>query len=450
MRSRQGSLRRARRARRVAALAAGAVAVLAADGSSSSDGSSGGADKASAPGITATEVMVGGHLPLTGPAAPGYSEIPPATKAYFEYVNANGGVNGRKIKLQVSRDDGYNPTNTVKVVQAARPAGQGVRDPRRPRHADAHEGASTSSTARACRTCSSSSGCRCWDQPDKYPYTFGWQPDYTVEGKILGHYVKKNLAGKKVAYFYQDDDFGKDGVAGLDKYIKADVVARQSYAAGQHRHRPADGGDQAVRRRGGRDVHRSRPTPRSRTSPALKLGMKPQFVVSNVGTDPTTVGGLLKAFSKGKAGSVADGGLISDGYLPPLDDQSDSWAALFRKVHDTYIPKLPLDGNVNYGMALAYTFANALQQAGQNPTRQGIVDAIEKGGLKGPTLVPYRFSADSHAGATGVQMAKIADGKIELMGDPVTTDDEGRRDRALQRRRLRGAGQRRPAEGVMP
>jgi hypothetical protein len=84
-----------------------------------------------------------------------------------------------------------------------------------------------------------------------------------------------------------------------------------------------------------------------------------------------------------------------------------------------------VDGNVNYGMALAYTFVTALQQAGQNPTRQGIVDAVEKGGLKGPTLVPYRFSADSHAGATGVQMAKIADGKVELMGDPVTTDDEG-------------------------
>ena len=147
-------------------------------------------------------------------------------------------------------------------------------------------------------------------------------------------------------------------------------------------------------------------------------------MVSNVGSDPTTVGGLLKAFSKGKAGASLMDGLISDGYLPPLDDAADSWVELFKKVHDTYIPKLPLDGNVSYGMALAYTFAKALQQAGQNPTRQGIVDAVEKGGLKGPTLVPYRYSADSHAGATGVQIAKIADGKIELKGDPLTTDDE--------------------------
>ena len=75
-------------------------------------------------------------------------------------------------------------------------------------------------------------------------------------------------------------------------------------------------------------------------------------------------------------------------------------------------------------MAMAYTFANVLQQTGQNPTRQGIVDTLEKGGLKGPTLVPYRFSADSHAGATGVQMAKITDGKLVLEGDALTTDDE--------------------------
>jgi hypothetical protein len=74
-------------------------------------------------------------------------------------------------------------------------------------------------------------------------------------------------------------------------------------------------------------------------------------------------------------------------------------------------------------MALGYTFASALQAAGQNPTRQGIVDAVEKGGLKGPTLVPYRYSAQSHAGATGVQMAKISGGKVVLSGDPMTTDD---------------------------
>jgi ABC-type branched-subunit amino acid transport system substrate-binding protein len=405
----------------VAGLAAGAVA-CGSDDESSSSGSSGGANKASAPGITATTVTVGGHFPLTGPAAPGYSEIPQAIDAYFKYVNANGGIYGRKLKF-ISRDDGYNPTNTVKVTKQlvlqdkvfAIVGGLGT-----PTHTKVVDFLNSSRVP----DLFVSSGCRCWDQPDEHPYTFGWQPDYVVEGKILGDYIKKNLAGKKVAYFFQDDDFGKDGVAGLDKYISGQVVSRQSYQPGN-----TDIGPQmAAIKQSGAEVVAMFTIPAYTALAhlaAVKLGMKAQFVVSNVGSDPTTVGGLLKAFSKGKAGASLMDGMISDGYLAPLDDASDSWAALFRKVHDTYIPKLPMDGNVNYGMALAYTFVTALQNAGQNPTRKDIVDAVEKGGLQGPTLVPYRFSADSHAGATGVQMAKITDGKVELMGDPLTTDDEG-------------------------
>jgi ABC-type branched-subunit amino acid transport system substrate-binding protein len=419
MRSGQGSLRRVAALACATALAAGAVA-CGGDDEGTSD-SSGGANKASAPGITATTVTVGGHFPLTGPAAPGYSEIPQAINAYFQYVNANGGINGRKLKF-ISRDDGYNPTNTVKVTKQlvlqdkvfGILGGLGT-----PTHTKVVDFLNSSRVPDVFV----SSGCRCWDQPDEHPYTFGWQPDYVVEGKILGDYVKKNFAGKKVAYFYQDDDFGKDGVAGLDKYLKADVVARETYQPGN-----TDIGPQMAKIKGsGAEVLVMFTIPAYTALAhlaAVKLDLKTQFVVSNVGSDPTTVGGLLKEFSKGKAGATLMEGQITDGYLPSLDDAEDSWAQLFKKVHDTYIPKLPLDGNVEYGMAMAYTFANVLQQAGQNPTRQDIVDTVEKGGLKGPTLVPYRYSADSHAGATGVQMAKIADGKLVLEGDPLTTDDE--------------------------
>ena len=111
-----------------------------------------------------------------------------------------------------------------------------------------------------------SSGCRCWDQPDKHPYTFGWQPDYVVEGKILGQYVKREPRRQEGRLFYQDDDFGEDGVKGLDKYIKADVVARQTYQPGN-----TDVGPQmaAIKASGAEVVAMFTipPTPRSRTSP---------------------------------------------------------------------------------------------------------------------------------------------------------------------------------------
>jgi hypothetical protein len=156
----------------------------------------------------------------------------------------------------------------------------------------------------------------------------------------------------------------------------------------------------------------------------LKLNYKPQLVVSSVGSDPTTLGGLLKAFSKGKAPAALADGIVTDGYLPSLGDSSNSWISLFKQVHDKYIPKLPWDGNVGYGLAVGYTFVDALAKAGTNPTRQSIVKTIETANLRGPGLVPFRFSAQSHAGFTGVQIGTIKNGAVELSGQPMTTDDQ--------------------------
>src|SRR5580700_3559007 len=106
----------------IAVMATAALAVAAcSSSSSSSSGSSTGSSSsaaltASAPGITATTITIGSHQPLTGPAAPGYSEIAPASAAYFAYVNANGGVDGRKIVYKYL-DDGYNPATTASVVR---------------------------------------------------------------------------------------------------------------------------------------------------------------------------------------------------------------------------------------------------------------------------------------------------------------------------------------------
>ncbi len=130
---------------------------------------------------------------------------------------------------------------------------------------------------------------------------------------------------------------------------------------------------------------------------SFTLGYKPQLVVSNVGIDPTTVGGLLKVVSKGKAsGTGLIEGAITDGYLPSSSDLSNPWIALFKKIHDQYDAKAPFDGNVEYGMANAYTLVQALQAAGKNLTRQGLVKAIEQHGASwtGPGLVPFRYIDD--------------------------------------------------------
>ncbi len=410
-----------------AGVAALALALAACSSSKSSSGGSAGngPNKASAPGVTATTVTIGSHQPLTGPAAPGYSEIAPAMNAYFKWVNDHGGVNGRTINFKYL-DDAYNPTQTVTVTKQlvlqdkiyAMVGGLGT--PTHTKVLDYLNGSRVPDLF-------VSSGCQCWDQPQKYPYTFGWQPDYVVEGKILGQYVAKNFPGKKVAYFSQDDDFGADGVKGLDTEIdKSQVVSRQVYQPGN-----IDISAQVSA------IARAKPdvvvlftipayTALFRLN-SLKLGFSPQLVVSNVGADAITVSGLLEAYAK-QGGAAVKGsqlieGLVADTYVPALGDTSNSWHTLFTQVKQKYAPTLPFDGNVEYGLAVAYTFVQVLQAAGKNPTRQSLIDAVEKGGLTGPGLVPFRYSKDSHAGYTGVQIGVIKSGALVLQGTPLVTDD---------------------------
>ena len=135
---------------------------------------------------------------------------------------------------------------------------------------------------------------------------------------------------------------------------------------------------------------------------SLKLGFNPTLVVSNVGSDPITLSGLLEAYAK-QGGAKVNGnqlinGIISDGYLPTLGAPGNSWIALFKKVHDQYDPKAPLDGNVLYGEAVGYTFVQAMFKAGRNPTRANLVSAIQKGLPQGPSVAPYSYSSSDHHG----------------------------------------------------
>jgi branched-chain amino acid transport system substrate-binding protein len=378
-----------------------------------------GGSSSSAPGVTKTTVLIGSHQPLTGPAAPGYSEIAPAAKAFFQYLNAQGGVNGRKINL-IYKDDGYNPTKTVDVVKQlvlqdkvfAIWGGLGT-----PTHTKVVDFLNSSRVP----DLFVSSGCPCWDDGAKHPYTFGWQPNYTIEGKILGQYIKQQFAGKKVGVFYQDDDFGQGGLTGLKQQLGSQIVAAKPYQPTVTNVAPQI---TAIQKAGAEvlvDFSIPAFTALERLT-SFKLGYKPQLVVSNVGIDPTTVGGLLKSFSKGKADTALIEGAITDAYLPSPSDSSNGWIQLFQKIHDQYDKKAPFDGNVEYGMASAYTFAQALQNAGKNPTRQSLVDAVDKGGFTGPGLVPFRYSKDEHGGFGGGQIATVKNGAIVVQGKPMVTD----------------------------
>jgi len=270
------------------------------------------------------------------------------------------------------------------------------------------------------------SGCACWNNPSAYPYTFGYQTDYIREGKILGSYIKQHYAGKKIGYFYQNDEFGQDGVKGLNYEIPhSQVVSQQSYV-------PTNvnvGPQVAALKTAGAQVVVLFAIPAfvalfKLTS--LKLSYSPTLAASNVGTDPSTLAGLLEAFAK-QGGATVSGnaltqGIITDYYLPSVGNTGNSWITLFKKIHDTYIPKLPFDGNVLYGMAVAYTFVQAMMKAGKNPTRADLVNAINGGLPQGPVVAPFAYSATNHSGVTGMYMGTIQNGVLVQQGPIWTTD----------------------------
>jgi len=388
--------------------------------SSGSSGSGSAALTASAPGITPTSILIGSHQPLTGPAAPGYSEIAPASNAYFQYVNAHGGVFGRKITYKYLNDQ-YNPTITSNVVHQLVLQDQvyaifnGLGTP-------THLAVAPYLNAQKVPDVFVASGCECWNDPTKLPDTFGWQLDYVREGKILGNYVKTHFKGKKVGVFYQDDEFGQDGLKGVEYEIPKAQLATATYTPTNTNVGPAVASLKAK----GAQVVISFSIPAFTALlqlTALKLQYKPQLVVSDVGSDPITLGGLLAAFGKDKKLAALTTGIITDGYAPSLGDTGNSWITLFKKIHDQYIPKLPFDGNVLYGMGVAYTFVQAMFKAGRNPTRQDLINAINSGIPQGPLVAPYAYSSTDHNGVTGAYMAVIKNGVLVQKGPVLTTDD---------------------------
>ena len=188
------------------------------------------ADKQYGPGVTDTEIKIGNTMPYSGPAS-SYGIIGKAEAAYFAMINDQGGINGRKIKF-ISRDDSYSPPKTVEVVRKlveedqvlllfnplGTPSNSAIRD---------------YMNERKVPQLFVSSGASKFNDPKHYPWTMGWQPSYLLEARVYARYILENLPDAKIAVLYQNDDFGKDYLAGLREGLgnKSDktIVATQSY-----------------------------------------------------------------------------------------------------------------------------------------------------------------------------------------------------------------------------
>jgi ABC-type branched-subunit amino acid transport system substrate-binding protein len=386
---------------------------------------------ASAPGITPTTVLIGSDQALTGAAAPGFDEIAPASSAFFSYVNARGGVNGRRITYTV-RDDAYDPTRAAAAEQQL-VSQDGVfaifNAFGNPTHATAVDGLNSQGVP----DLFVDSGCGCWNEPRQRPDTFGFETDYTVEGRLLGSYVARTYAGQPTAYLWENDPIAccQVGVQALDSQIpSSQVVTRQSYTLADLAATRLVPQVQAAMASGARVlVLYTLPQATALVLlAAARLDYHPQILVASIqSSDPSTVGLYLQRFSGGRAGVALENGVSTLDYLPSSSDGGNSWIRLFRQVHDTYEPQQPFDNMTVYGMAAAYTFTRALHAAGRNPTRRSIVAAVDSGAVNagGPGLAPFDFSRSNHGGYSGEQVGVVGDGGIVLSGPVYATHDTG-------------------------
>jgi branched-chain amino acid transport system substrate-binding protein len=349
-------------------------------------------------GVTSTEIKLGMTLPMTGTASPGYNKIPSAVKAYFDYVNANGGINGRKLTLVV-KDDQYVPTLAVaktnelilkdKVFALLAPLGTAN---------NKAVAASVNPARRGVPVLFVNTGFSGFANKKTYPTTFTILPSYIVEAKIMAQYIKENFPGKKIGLLYQDDDFGDDALAGF-KQAGLDFSVRVAYASGSQgvsgvpatwiQKLSAAGAEVVV-------LFGVSSATGAALGTAAVLKYAPKWILGSVGGDATTI----------KALGVPAGVLYNAtgaSFLPSTIDATDEYVKLFQDINKTYNNNAVFDNNVMVGMNTAFVTAQAIKAAGTSPTRKGLIDAIEKKGASFASagLTPLNFSATSHVGYAG-------------------------------------------------
>jgi branched-chain amino acid transport system substrate-binding protein len=357
------------------------------------------AQAASDPGVTATSIKLGITVPMTGIASPGYNKIPGAMKAYFDYVNANGGVNGRKITLVV-KDDQYIPTTAVakanelilkdKVFALVGTLGTA---------STKAISASTQLAKRGIPSLFVNTGFSGFADKKAYPTTFSVLPSYQMEAKIMGKFLKDKYDGKKLALIYQDDDFGRDALAGF-KQAGVTFGTYIPYASGSQALPATGAGWISKLKAAGAEVTVLFGVSSASTAAlanAYAAGFKTQWVLGSVGGDATTIAASNKAYVPLLYGAKGFS------FAPAPTDSTDEYIKLFQSIYSAAQPSQTFDNNVVAGMSNAFLAVQALSATGSNLTRAGLIKTIEGKGASfaSPFLTPLGYSATSHVGATG-------------------------------------------------
>ena len=326
------------------------------------------------PGIGDDSILVGGTAPLSGEASSA-AAVARGADAYFHYVNDHGGVNGRKITYKYL-DDGYDPARTVQAVR------QLVQQDRVFAIFNSL-GTSNNLAVRDFLNQSSvpqlfvASGATTWGRDAKrYPWTIGYIPSYQTEGIVLARNVLKTKPGAKIAVLYQDDDYGKDLLAGFQRGLgakKGQIAKAVGYDP-----TGADVNSQVAELRATKAtvfmVFAFGKFAIQAEIGAAKLGWHPQLYVNAVASSNS----LMSIADLTGAKSVTKNAISIVFFKDPSDPKwaKDKGILLMQSIVKKYAGANDLkNGYYVAGMASAFTMVDALRKAGKNPTRQGIMAA---------------------------------------------------------------------------
>ena len=371
--------------------------------------------QAADPGVTSTEIKLGLSSPQTGTAALSYGKLPKAMKAYFDYINANGGVYGRKIKL-VARDDKYLPTQAAtqttnlvlndKVFALVGALGTAT-------HTKAYAAAQLAKNN--VPDLFVNTGFSGFDNKTKYPTTFLVLPSYAMEAKIIGKFIADTPTLKPQASFLvaQDDEFGIDGVNGF-KLAGHTFTKTTLYPQGGLSSALAETALTGFSAAPGKPVivlMGTTDTTATILKAAEKLSLTTKFnwIVGSVGGDANTLLAL------GVKSTTIDG-VMAASFFPDAKDTSDEYVSQFMKINMSYNPGVSFDNVVLQGMNSAMLTVQALRAAGKNLTRAGLIKAIEDKGstFASAGLAPLNYSATSRVGYNGYWFGQL-NAKGELL-----------------------------------
>jgi branched-chain amino acid transport system substrate-binding protein len=376
-------------------------------------------------GATDTEIKIGNIMPYSG-AASAYGVIGKTEQAYFNKINAEGGINGRKINF-ISYDDGYSPPKTVEQARKLVESDE-VLFIFNSLGTPPNSAIQKYMNSKKVPQLFVATGATKWNDPKEFPWTMGWQPNYQSESQIYAKYILKELPNAKIAILYQNDDYGKDYVKGLKDGLGAKaasmIVAEESYETTQ----PTIDSSIVKLKSTNADVFFNVTTPKFAAQAIKKMTeieWKPLHILNNVSS---SIGSVMKP-----AGFENSQNIISSAYLKDTSDaqwKDDAGMKAFDEFLAKYFPEgNRIDGNLMYGYTVAQGVVHVLKNCGDNLTRENImkqaasIQNLELGGLL--PGIKANTSATDFAPLSQLQLMKFKGETWERFGEIISADVGG-------------------------